>query len=91
MAASEAKPDRTDESSAHEQLRELREQVETLMRERVRPVLAEAAEQAQDAAREVRDMAREKSDALANCVREKPLTTVLLAVAAGYLLGRFTR
>jgi hypothetical protein len=33
-------------------------------------------------------MARERAEALAVMVRERPLTSVLIAVAVGYLLGR---
>jgi len=91
MAANDAKADRSGDFDAYEQLRQLREQVETLMRERVNPIINEATDRAKDAAREVSDIARHQSDAMANCIREKPFTTVLIAAGIGYLLGRFTR
>jgi len=91
MAANEAKADRADTADVYEQLRELREQVEALMRERVPPILSEAVDQAKDAVRHVGDMAHEQTEPLARQVREKPLTAMLIAVAAGFLLGRITR
>ena len=62
------------------QIARLREQVEALMRERVRPVVAEAA-----------DAMHEHAEAVAGRVREQPLLAVLIAAAVGYVLGRATR
>ena len=78
-------------SDANHQLRELREQVEALMRDRITPAVTDAIGRAGDAARQVGDMAQDKSDALAKQVRERPLTSLLIVGAAGFLLGRITR
>ena len=78
-------------SDAQDQIRQLRGQVDQLMRERVSPALSEAAGQAQDYARRAGEFSREQADALSGQVREMPIASVLIAAAVGYLLGRFTR
>lgn len=78
-------------ADAHEQIRELREQVESLMRERVTPVLADAAGRAQDAVRQARGMAEEQAEALSSRVREAPIASVVIAAGVGFLLGRLLR
>jgi ElaB/YqjD/DUF883 family membrane-anchored ribosome-binding protein len=78
-------------SDAREQIRQLREQVDTLMRERVSPAVSGAAERAQDMARQAREMAEDQVEAFSSRVREMPITSVLIAAAAGYLIGRLSR
>ena len=82
---------RTGKADTHQEIRELREQVEALMRERVTPILSEAAGRAQHAARQVGDIAQHQTEAVSNKVREWPLTSVLIAAAVGYVVGRITR
>lgn len=74
-------------TDAHEQIRQLRDQVDSLMRERVAPTMSGLGERAQDAARQ----AREKTEALSGRVREMPIASILIAAAAGYLIGRLSR
>ena len=76
---------------AREQLRQLRDQVEQLMAERVRPALADAAERAGEAAHRARDFTGEQAAVVSGHVRERPLTAILIAAGVGYLLGRVTR
>ena len=85
--------DRMSESSAdaREQIRQLREQVDGLMRERVSPAVSGAAGRAQDYARQARDMAEQQTEAITSHVRAMPITSVLIAAAAGYLIGRIAR
>ncbi len=78
-------------ADAREQIRQLRDQVDGLMRERAGPALSGAASRAQDAARHARDVASEQTEALSSRVREMPIAAVLIAAAAGYLIGRLTR
>jgi ElaB/YqjD/DUF883 family membrane-anchored ribosome-binding protein len=78
-------------SDARDEIRKLRDQVDSLMRERVTPIISDAAGRAQDAARQAGEMAQDQAEALSNRVRETPLAAVLIAGAAGYLLGRITR
>lgn len=66
-----------------QQINQLRNQVETLMRERVTPAVADVAGRAQDAAHRAQEVA-------GDVVRERPLGTMLIAIAIGYLLGRAT-
>ena len=78
-------------TDAGEQIRQLREQVEALMRERVSPILADAAGRAQDAAHQASEMVSEQAEAFSGKVREAPITSVLIAAGIGYLLGRIVR
>ena len=74
--------DLTDDAMA--QIARLREQVETITRENVSPAMREAAH---DAAAAV----RVRADELAGQVRKLPLTSILVAAAVGFLLGRVGR
>ena len=78
-------------NSAEEQIRQLRDQVETLMRERVTPIIADAAGRAQNAARQAQDMAHDQVEALSGRVRETPITSILVAAAVGFIIGRIAR
>lgn len=73
---------------AREELARLRAQVERLMQERVTPALAGAADQVQDYAHRARETIEDQADAISDTVRERPLTAVAIAAAAGYLIGR---
>ena len=77
--------------SAQEQIRQLREQVDALMRERVTPMISDAASRAQDAARQAQDLAQDQVEAISGRVREAPLTSILVAAAVGFILGRLAR
>lgn len=78
-------------ADAREQIRQLREQVDTLMREHVPNLASDVAGRAQAAAKQARDMAQEQTEALSERVREMPIASVLIAAAAGYLIGRLSR
>ncbi|MBV9786172.1 MAG: hypothetical protein JO264_20410 [Acidisphaera sp.] len=78
-------------ADTNEQIAQLRKQVESLMSERVTPMLADAAGRAEAAARSVSDSAREQAEAVSVRVRERPIAAVLIAGAAGYLIGRIFR
>jgi len=73
------------------QIARLREQVEALMKERVTPVLAEAAGRAETAMYGAAGVVRDQAEAVSGRVREAPLTAVLIAAAIGFLLGRAMR
>jgi ElaB/YqjD/DUF883 family membrane-anchored ribosome-binding protein len=74
-------------SDTTEQIAKLREQVEMLMRERVTPVLADAASRAESAMGTMRHQAEMMSDR----VREQPIPAMLIAAAIGFVLGRVMR
>lgn len=76
---------------AKEQIAQLREQVQTLMSERVTPALANAADTAQKYVDHARDMYSDNTEALSEKVRESPLVAILIATGVGYLVGRIAR
>ncbi len=73
------------------QLRQLREQVNDLMEERVTPVLSEAADRATSAAKRARTYTSNQADYVGERVRDQPLIAIGVAAAVGYALGRLTR
>jgi ElaB/YqjD/DUF883 family membrane-anchored ribosome-binding protein len=78
-------------ADAKAQIKQLRDQVDALMRERVSPMIADAAGRAQDAARHAQEIAQEQVDQISGHVRETPITSVLIAAAVGFLIGRIAR
>ncbi len=70
-----------------EQVAKLRAQVETLMRERVTPALADAAGRAESAM----GAARHQAEAVSGRVRQQPIMAVLVAGAIGFLAARVLR
>jgi ElaB/YqjD/DUF883 family membrane-anchored ribosome-binding protein len=73
------------------QLRQLREQVNDLMEERVSPVLSDAADRATSAAKRARAYTSDQADYVGERVRDQPLIAIGVAAAVGYALGRLTR
>ncbi len=78
-------------ADAQTQITQLRKQVESLMGERVTPVLADAAGRAETAARQASDYTKDRADDVAEQVRDRPLIAIALAGFVGYVLGRFVR
>ncbi len=66
------------------QINQLREQVETLMRERVTPAVTDVAGRADRAL----SAAREQAEAVSGQVEERPLLAILVAVGISDLLAR---
>jgi ElaB/YqjD/DUF883 family membrane-anchored ribosome-binding protein len=73
------------------QIARLREQVESLMKDRVTPAVAEAAGRAEAAMYGAADTVRGQAEAVSNRVREQPLLAILIAAGIGYALGRAIR
>ena len=73
------------------QIGRLRDQVETLLREKAAPAMEAAAERMEDAAHDAAEAMRERASALSEVVRERPLIAIGIAVAIGFLLGRTGR
>jgi ElaB/YqjD/DUF883 family membrane-anchored ribosome-binding protein len=73
------------------QIARLREQVEALMKDRVTPALADAAGRAESAVYGAAGVVRDQADAVSGKVREQPLLAILIAAAAGFVLGRTIR
>ncbi len=91
MASPSELGDNATTHDARDQIRQLRDQVEQLMRERVTPIISDAAGRAQDMARTAQETVTDQAEAVSSRVREMPLTSVMIAAAVGYLIGRFTR
>ena len=72
------------------QIARLRAQVESLMRDRVTPAVADVAGRAEIALRTASDKVREQAETVSGKVREQPLLAVLIAAAVGFVLGRVT-
>jgi ElaB/YqjD/DUF883 family membrane-anchored ribosome-binding protein len=75
----------------NEQIARLREQVETLMKDRITPAVADAAGRAEAAVYGAAGAVREQAETVSSKVREQPLLAVLIAAGIGYVLGRATR
>ena len=67
------------------QINQLREQVETLMRDRVTPAVTDIAGRAETVVRR----GREQAEVVSGQVQERPLLAILIAAGIGYLIGRF--
>jgi len=74
-----------------DELAELRDQVQKLMKERVTPGVSRLAGHAEDYAKQAADEVRQRADQFSGTVRDQPITAVLVAAALGYLVGRVTR
>ena len=70
------------------ELAHLRGEVARLMRERVAPALAGAAETAEGYARQAGDVVARRSERASAAIEERPLLAAGLVAAVGYLLGR---
>ncbi len=80
-----------DSEDTHAQIARLRAQVETLMKDRVTPALADAAGRAEQAVYGAAGTVRDQAEVISGKVREQPLMAVLIAAAIGYALGRIAR
>jgi ElaB/YqjD/DUF883 family membrane-anchored ribosome-binding protein len=88
----------TGEMDLNAQIKYLREQVDRLLTERALPKLAEVADQlseaverAEQVAKRGYDVARENVDTVSERVKEQPITAVIIAAMAGFLIGRMFR
>ena len=80
-----------DSEDTHAQIARLRAQVETLMKDRVTPALADAAGRAEQAVYGAAGTVRDQAEVISGKVREQPLLAVLIAAAIGYAIGRIAR
>ena len=64
------------------QIARLREQVETLMKDRVTPAVADAAGRAESAVYSAADVVRDQAEMVSGKVREQPLLAVLIAAGS---------
>jgi ElaB/YqjD/DUF883 family membrane-anchored ribosome-binding protein len=73
------------------QIARLREQVETLMKDRITPAVADAAGRAENAMYGAAGAVRDQAEAISGRVRDQPLVAVLVAAAVGFVIGRAMR
>jgi ElaB/YqjD/DUF883 family membrane-anchored ribosome-binding protein len=73
------------------QIARLREQVESLMKDRITPAVAEVAGRAESAMYGAAGAVRDQAEAMSGRVREAPLVAVLIAAGIGFVLGRAMR
>jgi ElaB/YqjD/DUF883 family membrane-anchored ribosome-binding protein len=73
------------------QVRQLRSEVESVMRDTVTPALADALERAATATQYTTDRVRRHSETMAENVRGRPLIAIAVAWAVGFFFGRVTR
>ena len=76
---------------AQAQIVRLREQVEALMKDRVTPAVAEYAGRAENAYNAASGAVREQAQAVSGRVKDQPLVAIMIAAAAGWLIGRVMR
>jgi len=72
-------------------LARLREQVESLMKDRVTPAVADAAARAESAVYGAADTVRGQVENVSGRVREQPMIAVLIAAGIGFVIGRALR
>jgi ElaB/YqjD/DUF883 family membrane-anchored ribosome-binding protein len=76
---------------AQAQIVRLREQVESLMKDRVTPAVAEFAGRAENAVHSASGVVRDQAQVVSGRVKEQPLTAILIAMAVGWVVGRAMR
>jgi ElaB/YqjD/DUF883 family membrane-anchored ribosome-binding protein len=80
-----------EEDDAMAQLIRLRAEVETLMRHRVTPAVAGAAERMASVAQDTVEAVRTQADKFTGRVRGRPFTSIAIAGAVGYVMARLAR
>jgi ElaB/YqjD/DUF883 family membrane-anchored ribosome-binding protein len=76
---------------AEAQIARLREQVETLMKDRVTPAVADFAGRAESAVHNARGVMRDQAHVVSGRVKEQPLMAIMVAAAVGWVIGRVMR
>jgi ElaB/YqjD/DUF883 family membrane-anchored ribosome-binding protein len=76
---------------AQAQIVRLREQVEALMKDRVTPAVADFAGRAETAVNTASGAMRDQAQAMSGRVKDQPLLAIVIAAAAGWLIGRVMR
>jgi len=73
------------------QLTRLREQVESLMKDRVTPAMADFAGRAESAMHNASGVVRDQAQVVSGRVRDQPLVAILIAATVGWVIGRTMR
>jgi ElaB/YqjD/DUF883 family membrane-anchored ribosome-binding protein len=78
-------------ASAEAEIAELRAKVEALMAQRVGPLVTKVADGAREVAQDTADAVRRNADSLLDEVRARPLTSLGVAAAVGFMLAHLLR
>lgn len=78
-------------NDAKAELAQLRAQVDSLMKERVNPMLSGIANQAGAAAHQASAEMRHQAARVSDAVQEKPIVALAIAAAAGFVLAQLMR
>jgi ElaB/YqjD/DUF883 family membrane-anchored ribosome-binding protein len=76
---------------AQAQIARLREQVESLMKDRVTPAMADFAGRAESAVHTASGAVRDQAQAVSGRVKDAPLIAIMIAAAVGWVIGRVMR
>ena len=76
---------------AQAQIGRLREQVESLMKERVSPAVAGFAGRAESAVQSAKGVVSDQAQNVSGRVKDQPLIAILIAAAVGWIVGRVMR
>jgi len=77
--------------SAQEQIESLKEQVQRLLNEHVNPALIDAADRADHAVANARQITDHQVDNVSTRVRAQPILAILVSSVIGFLAGRFSK
>lgn len=76
---------------AQAQIARLRDQVESLMKDRITPAMADFAGRAESAAHTASDAVKGQAKMVSGRVKEQPLIALAIAAAVGWVIGRVMR
>ena len=76
---------------AQAQIERLRAQMDTLMKDRVTPAIADFAGRAESAVNSASGSVKHQAEAVSSRVRQQPLIAILIAAAIGWVIGRAMR
>jgi ElaB/YqjD/DUF883 family membrane-anchored ribosome-binding protein len=76
---------------AQAQINRLRDQVETLMKDRVTPAMTDFAGRAENAVHTASGAVRDQAQMVSGRVKDQPLIAMMIAAAVGWIVGRVMR
>jgi ElaB/YqjD/DUF883 family membrane-anchored ribosome-binding protein len=76
---------------AQAQINRLRDQVESLMKDRVTPAMTDFAGRAENAVHSASGAVRDQAQMVSGRVKEQPLIAMMIAAAVGWVVGRVMR
>ncbi len=77
--------------NARAEIARLRDEVDSLMKDRVTPAVSDFVGRAERAMSDARDVVGGQSQAVVGRVKERPLIAIAIAAAVGWIIGRAMR